>query len=251
MKTTKEQVMDKTIESLVKNAPLAIVVIGVLLFVIGAAGGLPVGDPPLQVGDPAWRIGLAAMGILLAGVGVLSMLRAPQEDPGWMSSRGLEKQIEALSKDAIPISIKRSVSYSQLYKGLERINGILDETRFKPEVIVCVHYMGTAFGAILGHIMFKPIYTAVVQYGANRDRVKCERVSLPFQADRILRGKKVLIVDNSIHTGRTLKMVREEVEKHTSEVRTFVIHERASAVDAEITPDYVLFRSEKLVRFLA
>ena len=243
--------MDKTIESLVKNSPLAIVVIGAMLCIIGAAGGLPVGDPPLQVGDPAWRIGLAAMGMLLVGVGVLSTLRVSNNAPDWVSSRKLEKQIETVGKATIPINIKRSVSYSQLYKGLERINDILDETRFKPEVIVCVHYMGTAFGAILGHIMFKPIYTAVVQYGADRDRVRCDRVLLPFQADRILKGKKVLIVDNSIHTGRTLKMVREEVEKHTSEVRTFVIHQRASVVEVEITPDYVLFRSESLVRFLA
>jgi len=219
--------MDKTIESLVKNAPLAIVVIGVMLCIIGAAGGLPVGESPLLVEDPAWRIGLAGMGILLVGVGVLLMLRASDEAPDWLSSRGLERQIEAVDKETIPINIKRSVSYSQLYKGLERINGILDETRFKPEVIVCVHYMGTAFGAILGHIMFKPIYTAVVKYGADRDRVKCERVSLPFQAERILKGKKVLVGDNSIHTGRTLKMICEEVEKHTSEVRTFVIHQRA------------------------
>lgn len=155
--------MDKTFESLVKNAPLAIVVIGAILCVIGAAGGLPVGNPPLQVGDPAWRVGLAAVGILLVGVGILSMLRTSDDAPHWVSSRRLEEQIEAVGKESIPINIQRSVSYSQLYKGLERINGILDETRFKPEVIICVHYMGTAFGAILGHIMFKPIYTAVVQ----------------------------------------------------------------------------------------
>lgn len=243
--------LDKTIEALVKDARLAIVVIGVVLCIIGAAGGLPIGSPPLQVSDPAWRIGLAAMGMLLVGAGLLSMLRASSARFTWTRNGKLEKQIEIASKDTIPIDIKQSISYSQLYRGLERIEDILDKSRFIPDVIVCIHYMGTAFGAILGHIMFKPIYTAVVKYRTEGNRVECEGVFFSFKAAEVLKNKSALIVDNSIHTGRTLRMVHDEVRKYTSKVKTFVVHQRSSASHTEITPDYVLFRSVKPVRLLA
>src|SRR6185503_2621682 len=67
---------DKAVlEKLIDRAPLAIVIIGVLVFIIGAAGGLPVGNPPLQVVDFVWRIGLGAMGLILTTAGLLLLVR--------------------------------------------------------------------------------------------------------------------------------------------------------------------------------
>lgn len=61
--------MDKFIAAIVKNSPLALVVIGAALFVIGAAGGWPY--PVLQVRELGWRIALAAMGGIVAALGGL------------------------------------------------------------------------------------------------------------------------------------------------------------------------------------
>lgn len=66
---------EKIVEKLVDRAPLAIVLIGVFVFIIGAAGGLPVGNPPLQITDPVWRIGLGVLGIVLATAGLLLQFR--------------------------------------------------------------------------------------------------------------------------------------------------------------------------------
>lgn len=66
---------NQMIEKLVDRAPLAIVVIGVSVFIIGAAGGLPVGNPPLQITDSTWRIGLGVLGLLLATAGLLLQFR--------------------------------------------------------------------------------------------------------------------------------------------------------------------------------
>ena len=66
---------NKMIEKLIDRAPLAIVIIGVFVFIIGAAGGLPVGNPPLQITDPTWRIGLGVLGLLLATTGLLLQFR--------------------------------------------------------------------------------------------------------------------------------------------------------------------------------
>lgn len=68
--------LDKTtIAKLIDRAPLAVIVIGVIVFVIGAAGGLPIGNPPLQITDFAWRVGLGVMGLILVTAGLLLLSR--------------------------------------------------------------------------------------------------------------------------------------------------------------------------------
>lgn len=64
-----------TLAKLIDRAPLAVIVIGVIVFIIGAAGGLPLGNPPLQVTDFFWRIGLGAMGLVLVAAGLLLLSR--------------------------------------------------------------------------------------------------------------------------------------------------------------------------------
>ena len=70
---------ENTLAKLIDRAPLAVIVIGVLVFIIGAAGGLPIGNPPLQVTDFAWRVGLGAMGLILVAAGLL--LLSHEETP--------------------------------------------------------------------------------------------------------------------------------------------------------------------------
>jgi len=62
-------------DKLIERTPLAVVVIGVLVFVIGAAGGLPIGPTPLVISDLAWRFALGVLGFVLIGVGVLLLIR--------------------------------------------------------------------------------------------------------------------------------------------------------------------------------
>ena len=77
--------LDKTMfEKLIDRAPLAVIVIGVLVFIIGAAGGLPVGNPPLQVTDWVWRVGLGAMGLVLVIAGLLLL----SGESKWISGTG-------------------------------------------------------------------------------------------------------------------------------------------------------------------
>jgi tetratricopeptide (TPR) repeat protein len=71
---------EKIIEKLLERIPLAVIVIGVVVFVMGAAGGLPLGNPPLQVTDPTWRVGLGVMGLILVGSGLLFIWREGQAE---------------------------------------------------------------------------------------------------------------------------------------------------------------------------
>jgi len=71
---------EKSLSILLKNTPLALIVIGILLCIIGAAGGWPY--PTFKVDELAWRIILAFMGVIIAGTGILLLLRQPnRNDP--------------------------------------------------------------------------------------------------------------------------------------------------------------------------
>ena len=68
-----------TIGRLIDRTPLAVIVIGVILFVIGAAGGWP--SPSLQVNEMGWRVALGAMGVVVAGIGGLLLRRETRAIP--------------------------------------------------------------------------------------------------------------------------------------------------------------------------
>ena len=57
----------KLVEKVIENTPLSIIVIGIFLFLIGAAGGLP--PLKLHVIETEWRIALASLGVITAGIG--------------------------------------------------------------------------------------------------------------------------------------------------------------------------------------
>jgi hypothetical protein len=83
--------MDKSvIEALIKNSPLALVLIGLLLFLIGAAGGWS--KPALQVNELGWRVALAAMGGVVAGLGGLLIWRvkSDEESPASAKKYGIQ-----------------------------------------------------------------------------------------------------------------------------------------------------------------
>jgi hypothetical protein len=64
--------LDKSsVEKILDRAPLALILIGVLIFIMGAAGGLPIGNPPLTVSDSGWRIGLGIVGVVLFVIGIM------------------------------------------------------------------------------------------------------------------------------------------------------------------------------------
>ena len=65
--------MDKILAKLADNTTLALVVVGLFLAVIGAAGGWP--NPPLRINEISWRVVLTLMGGIVTGVGIWTYWR--------------------------------------------------------------------------------------------------------------------------------------------------------------------------------
>lgn len=83
---------EKIVEKLLDSAPLTIIIIGIIVFIVGAAGGLPIGDPPLQVTDSTWRLALGLMGGVLVIIGVMLIIR---EQNGVSKYSGSNKNVNA------------------------------------------------------------------------------------------------------------------------------------------------------------
>src|SRR5438309_7202095 len=70
---------DKTfIEKLIERTPLAFVILGSILVIVGAGG---VQYLKVQVNEMGWRIALAAMGVVLCAVGSLVLWREKATTP--------------------------------------------------------------------------------------------------------------------------------------------------------------------------
>jgi len=52
---------------------LVIILLGLILFMTAAAGGLPIDDPPLRLIDNRWKLALSAAGLLLMAIGILML----------------------------------------------------------------------------------------------------------------------------------------------------------------------------------
>lgn len=158
--------------------------------------------------------------------------------------------ISKMSQEGIPIRIRRSIRYTQFEAAMKKMAAILDEGRFKPDVIIGIHYQGTAFAATLGKMMYVPILPAVVKYGDDAGKHTCVSVTFPFNANARLKGKRVLLVDNSMRSGKTMQLARDEVMRFTKTVKTMVVVQKYGSEDPFVAPDYVLFRALKPITFL-
>jgi len=114
------------IEKLIDSASLTVLVIGVFVFIIGASGGLPIGNPPLQVTDIVWRILLGIMGLTFVGTGLLLILRENK-------SKTIEKKIVSSIKS--PGTVNKSLKnfWDALDNEVFVVYGIENEHLSNPE----------------------------------------------------------------------------------------------------------------------
>jgi hypothetical protein len=118
---------DKSVlEKLIDRSPLAVVVIGVIVFIIGAAGGLPIGSPSLQIVDPYWRIALGVMGVVLLAAGIILLARKSElnSDAQWVSNftsrykelAEVDKGIKAALKEALDNQNSLNLTDKEYYR---------------------------------------------------------------------------------------------------------------------------------------
>lgn len=83
--------MDKLLKNLLKNTPLALVVIGAFLLVVGASGGFE--KYGFKIDKVAWQISLAVMGAVVALFGGFLLWRGESEEHTSQLAKGWNLKI--------------------------------------------------------------------------------------------------------------------------------------------------------------
>lgn len=145
------------VEKLLDHAQLALVIIGAVLLVIGAAGGLPVGTPPLQVIDNTWRIVLAVAGSILISVGVVLLIREGK-------SKGKTERF-ARPEDGLRYTLKRM---------REAKKSICDLTWERPHRIPLASTGADQeeYLSIVEEVSHRIRYREIIVFCQNEDRIK-------------------------------------------------------------------------------
>ena len=119
--------------------PLALAAGGVVLFLIAAAGGLPVGG--LRIEDNGWRLALSGVGIALVAFGVLRLADArsgsvePRTNGGDVGTGGC--QIEMLRPRRYQRRMRIEGGYlNEPPEGSLRLFTVNEDGRFRPQSIV-------------------------------------------------------------------------------------------------------------------
>lgn len=163
----------------------------------------------------------------------------------YVQERNLSKNVNRATLEDLPLKINRSISFSQYLLGLKIILDLLKEQRFEPDIILGIHYGGTVVAADLGKLDYIPFKTVDIHYHSQGNKPICDSVIFDFDKEILLRNKKVLIIDNSIRSGRTLQMTYNEVTKYTSNIKTLVLYDKGEESKKYINPDYTIYKSLK------
>lgn len=111
---------------------------------------------------------------------------------------------------------------------------------YRPDVVFGIARGGIIPAAMLARILrVRSIYVAKVRHVGERRRVDGD--TLPRVA-----GKKVLIVEDMLKTGKSLIAAKTYLEDKGAEVRTACLY---TMPQSEIVPDFSLKRVPKLVVF--
>lgn len=115
---------------------------------------------------------------------------------------------------------------------------------FKPEIVLPIGRGGYYPGTLLGHILQIEVYTVRVSRRVN-DRVVYEQPRWLIEPPALVKGKRVLVVDEICSSGETLWMVKEKLTVlEANEVRSAVLYAHTWGTEA---PDYIGLISDALI----
>jgi len=115
----------------------------------------------------------------------------------------------AAAVDIVPI--EEPLSWEEVYKGVGRLSEKIVK-EYKPDLIVGI----SSGGAIVGGMLSRLLDTSIAQITRSNPRLEETKPSnsiTTFLPEVIMRGKKILLVDDVIRSGRTLHKYYKEIEE--------------------------------------
>lgn len=203
----------------------------------------------IDTGAPT--VSLEMMGLIVAVVGTLVAIPSLWEFLGNKRlDYRLEKNIHSIQNGAsstisFPINLRRKVRYSEYKKILRLFSDYLE----KKEALHVAAYVGVnvsgmwAAAELSNSGAYHPLLHVEIEL--DRRQVPIAKSAIAhFDLERY-RGQQVLVVDNSIRTGETLKKVVDLLESHGISTATCVIYRKRNADGSMSEPDYVVMQPRR------
>ena len=115
---------------------------------------------------------------------------------------------------------------------------------FQPEIILAVGRGGFYPGTLIAHMLQAEVYPVRLSRRVN-DVVAYDSPRWLVRPPEVVRGKRVLVVDEISSTGETLQLVKQETERlGAAAVRCAVLYAHSWGTD---TPDYIALISDELL----
>ncbi len=143
--------------------------------------------------------------------------------------------------------IKKLISKEEIDKRLKEIGKTISFDYKDKEITIVVALKGAFITAanlslnIDGNVKF--LFTKVSSYGNLKE--SSGKVVMNYDIDQDLSGKDILIVEDIIDSGHTLKFLKEEyLKRNASSVKIFALLDKPSRRKVDIKPDYCGFEVE-------
>lgn len=140
--------------------------------------------------------------------------------------------------------IKELISREKIEERLKEVGKIISQDYDNQELTIVVTLKGAFITAanlalnIDGDVKF--LFTRVSSYGNLKE--SSGKVVMNVDIDQDLTDKNILIVEDIIDSGHTLKFLKEEyLKRNAKSVKIFTLLDKPSRRKVEITPDYYGF----------
>ena len=140
---------------------------------------------------------------------------------------------------------KVHVSWGDIAAMVERL---ADDVRGEYDVLLAITRGGLIPAGLLAyHLRIRNILVAAVEfYGDDGVRAPAPTF-LQFPADPLLRGQRVLVVDEVWDSGRTIQAVTERIEQAGGRPTTAVLHWKPRRSEVEARPDHHVVETDQWI----
>lgn len=130
--------------------------------------------------------------------------------------------------------IPRNPSWVSIEKYTQSLAAIINKSDFKPEYIVGISRGGWVPAILLSHLMAWTPFASIDVKKEGEERRVAENPLINWPA---LKGKRVLLVEDMLETGKSAQVAREFLEQYGADVRLACYFARNYS---EVKPDFVL-----------
>lgn len=143
---------------------------------------------------------------------------------------------------------RESLTWNLFGAASRELAASISDSGYEPELVIAVARGGLIpAGAIAYALGVKAAGTLNVEFYSDIEETLPEPVVLePLLDTGALQGKKLLIVDDVVDSGKTLALVVELLQPHAAEIRSAVIYTKPTTI---IHPEYSWKATDRWINF--